>query len=48
MDGLSAAASIAAVLQLIVEVIEYLNDVKDAPKECQRCMTEASNLQSLD
>ncbi|XTI88328.1 ankyrin repeat domain-containing protein [Cenococcum geophilum] len=39
MDGLSEASSIIALLQL--------NDVKDAPKECQRCMTEASNLQSL-
>lgn len=47
MDGLSGAASIIAVLQLTAEVIKYLNDVKDAPKECQQCMTEASNLQSL-
>lgn len=47
MDGLSVAASIIAVLQLTGEVIKYLNDVKDAPKECQQCMTEASNLQSL-
>lgn len=47
MDGLSEASSIIALLQLTTEVIKYLNDVKDAPKECQRCMTEASNLQSL-
>ena len=47
MDGLSVAASIIAVLQLTGEVIKYLNDVRDAPKECQRCMTEASNLQNL-
>jgi len=47
MDGLSVAASIIAVLQLTGEVIKYLNAVKDAPKECQQCMTEASNLQSL-
>jgi hypothetical protein len=33
MDGLSAAASIVAVLQLTLNVIKYLNDVKDAPKE---------------
>jgi hypothetical protein len=34
MDGLSAAASIIAVLQLTGEVIGYLIDVKNAPKEC--------------
>jgi hypothetical protein len=47
MDGLSVAASIIAVLQLTGAVIGYLNDVKDAPKECQQCAIEASNLQSL-
>ena len=47
MNGLSVAASIIAVLQLTGEVIKYLNNVKDVPKECQQCMTEASNLQSL-
>jgi hypothetical protein len=47
MDGLSDAASIIAVLQLTGEVIKYLKDVKDAPKECQQCSTEASNLQGL-
>jgi len=47
MDALSVAASIIAVLQLTGEVIKYLNDVKDATEECQRCTTEASNLQSL-
>lgn len=47
MDGLSAAASIIAVLQLTASVIGYLNNVKNAPKECQQCTIEASNLQSL-
>jgi hypothetical protein len=47
MDGLSAAASVIAVLQLTGEVIGYLNDVKDAPKECQQCTIEASNIQNL-
>src|SRR5271154_5619744 len=47
MDGLSDAASIITVLQVTVEVIKYLNDIKDAPKECQQCATEASNLHSL-
>jgi hypothetical protein len=44
MDGLSVAASVIAVWQLTNEVIQYLNDVKDAPKECQQCVIEASNL----
>jgi hypothetical protein len=47
MDGLSVSASIVAILQLTGEVIKYLNNVKDASKECQRCTIEASNLQSL-
>ena len=47
MDGLSAAASIVAVLQLTGEVIGYLNDVKNAPKECEQCTIEISSLQSL-
>lgn len=47
MDVLSGAASIIAVLQLAGEVTKYLNDVKNAPEECQQCTTEASNLQSL-
>jgi hypothetical protein len=47
MDGLSDAASIITVLQLTVTVIGYLNDVKNAPKECQQCAIEASNLQTL-
>jgi len=47
MDPLSVTASVIAVLQLTGEVIKYLNDVKDAPRECQQCTIEASNLQSL-
>jgi hypothetical protein len=47
MDGLSAAVSIIAVLQLTADVIKYLGDVKDAPKECRRCLAEASNLYDL-
>jgi hypothetical protein len=47
MDGLSTASSIIAVLQITAEVIGYLNNVKNAPKECQQCTIEASNLQSL-
>jgi hypothetical protein len=47
MDGLSDASAIVALLQLTGEVIKYLKDVKDAPKECQRCMDEASGLYGL-
>ncbi|MCJ1314070.1 hypothetical protein MMC25_007750 [Agyrium rufum] len=47
MDGLSVAASIIAVLHLTVSVIEYLKDVKDAPKACQQCYLEAGDLNSL-
>lgn len=46
MDPLSVTASVIAVLQLTNAVIQYLNDVKDAPKECQQCVIEASNLLS--
>jgi hypothetical protein len=44
MDPLSVTASVIAVLQLTTEVIQCLNDVKDAPKECQQCVIEVSNL----
>ena len=47
MDGLSGTASIVAVLKLTGAVIGYLNDVANAPKECQRCAIEASNIQNL-
>jgi hypothetical protein len=47
MDGLSVAASIIAVLQLNSQVITYLNDVKDAPKECGKCLVEISNSNTL-
>jgi len=47
MDGLSATASLIAVLQLTAKVIEYINDMKDAPRHCQLCAIEASNLQNL-
>ena len=47
MDPLSITASVIAVLQLTGEVIKYLSDVADAPKECQECTIEASNLHNL-
>ena len=43
MDGLSVAASIITVVQLTGSVITYLSDVKEAPKECSKCMEEVSN-----
>lgn len=47
MDALSVTASIIAVLQLTGDVITYLSDVKDAPKECRKCMVEVSNSNTL-
>jgi len=47
MDPLSVATSIIAVLQLTAAVINYLNDVKDAPKDCVRFAIEAANLYNL-
>ena len=47
MDGLSGAASIIAVVQIAGSVITYLNNVKDAPKECRNCMVEISNSNTL-
>jgi hypothetical protein len=47
MDGLTAAASVIAVLQLTASVIGYLNDVQNAPKECRQCTIEACKIQTL-
>jgi flavin-dependent dehydrogenase len=47
MEPLSVTASVISVLQLTNKVIQYLSDVKDAPKECQQCVIEASNLLGL-
>ena len=47
MDPLSITASVIAILQLTNSVVGYLNEVKDAPRECQECTVEASSLQSL-
>jgi len=46
MDPLSVTTSVIAVLQLTNAVIQYLNDIKETPKECQQCVIEASNLLS--
>ena len=47
MDPLSIAASVIAVLKLTSEVVSYLHDVQDAPKQCRQCAIEASNLSNL-
>jgi hypothetical protein len=41
-DPLSVSASIVAVLQLTGTVVQYLNDVKEAPKDRQRILSELS------
>jgi hypothetical protein len=43
MDGLSVAASIIAVVQITGQVIAYLGNVKNAPRECEICLMELSN-----
>lgn len=47
MEPLSLTASIITILQLTGTVVNYLNDVKDAPKDRDRCAIEASNLFNL-
>ena len=47
MDGLSSAASIIAVVQVAASVITYLIDVKNAPKDCKKCVVEISNSNTL-
>jgi hypothetical protein len=47
MDSLSVTASIIAILQLLVKVLEYLNHVKDDSKDRAQYEIETSNLYSL-
>ncbi|KAL9082847.1 MAG: hypothetical protein Q9159_006137 [Coniocarpon cinnabarinum] len=47
MDPLSVTASVIAVVQLSAQVFQYLRDVKDAPKECEKCKKEVLNNQIL-
>ncbi|KAL9049918.1 MAG: hypothetical protein Q9162_006945 [Coniocarpon cinnabarinum] len=47
MDPLSVTASVIAVVQLSCKVFKYLRDVKDAPKECEKCKKEVLNNQIL-
>lgn len=46
-DPLSIAAGVIAIGQLTNGIVEYLFNVKDAPKERDRCALEALNLYSL-
>jgi hypothetical protein len=47
MDPLSITASIVAILQLTNAWIEYLDSVRDCPKDLANLADEASNLNSL-
>ena len=47
MDPLSYTASFIAILQLSSKVLGYLNDVKDATKDCKQCTIEVANVHSL-
>lgn len=47
MNPPSITASVITIVQLTGTVIGYLNDVKDAPEECQQCVIEASNILNL-
>ena len=47
MEPRSVTASLIAILQLTTTVAQYLNDLKDAPKEYHRSGSEVLNLRSL-
>lgn len=47
MDDIIVIANVIAVAHLTSKIIEYLNDVKDTPKECWQLKIEATNLYSL-
>jgi hypothetical protein len=47
MDPIGITASIIAILQLTAALLEYINSVKDAPKDRAQCAIEASNLYNL-
>lgn len=46
-DPLSVTASIIAVLQLTESVVKYLNDAKDASKDCNKFLIEISTVNGL-
>ncbi|KAK4993505.1 hypothetical protein LTR50_000435 [Elasticomyces elasticus] len=47
MDPLSVTASIIAIIQLTSTVVGYITAINDAPRDCAKCATEASNVFSL-
>ena len=47
MDPLSISASIIQILQFTSTVVQYLNDVKDASKECLKIRDEISSTSFL-
>ena len=47
MDPLSVSASIVALVELTSNVVRYLSDVKDGPKELQRIRLEVASLPTL-
>ena len=50
MDPITIAGLVASIVQLIsatATVVQYLNDIKDAPKDRARLAREASNLLAL-
>jgi hypothetical protein len=47
MDPLSLTASIAALISTTAQVVSYLNDIKDAPKERAKLASEAACLYPL-
>jgi hypothetical protein len=46
-EALGIAGSIAGILQLTATVVKYLNDVKDASKNCNRILIEVSSARGL-
>lgn len=47
MEALGVTASIIAILELSITLLGYLNEVKNASKDREKCAVEASNLYSL-
>ena len=47
MDPLSISASITALLQLTSTVIQYLNDVKGAPEDRRRILSELASVNGI-
>ena len=46
-EAVGLAASIAALVELTVTVVNYLRDVEDTPKECLRLMLEVKSIERI-